>query len=151
MGMGEVHVQLLSGPSVTMSALVMRTRPLGFDFVMGMNGIHALRGVTVRSLDDVKFGIEESEVVTAAATALQRDVDEKDFGVTYDVKAARGLCHGSGAVARGHRDCRIQFQSIACLKRPGRNTRMNCVNGSRMVGWFRTVRLFTGSERKLFP
>ncbi|KAG0699585.1 hypothetical protein GWK47_002949 [Chionoecetes opilio] len=87
MGMGEVHVQLLSGPSVTMRALVMRTRPLGFDFVMGMNGINALRGVTVRSLDNVKFGIEESEVVTAAATALQRNVDEKDFGVTYDVKA----------------------------------------------------------------
>ena len=89
-GTSEVKVRLLSGPTVIVTALVMRDRPLGFDFVMGMSGISALGGVTVRSLDDVIFGAEECEVASVAGST-ELNIKEKDFTATYDVDTGKWI------------------------------------------------------------
>ena len=126
-GTGQVKIKLLSGPSVSVSALVMRNRPLGFDFVMGMSGISVLGDVTVRSLDDVKFGVEESEVVSVAGSALSTNVEERDFTVTYDNKTNKwtmlwkwnsgvGPQHLQNTVPeyRVPRDVRQEYESELC-------------------------------------
>ncbi|MPC60215.1 hypothetical protein E2C01_054254 [Portunus trituberculatus] len=59
-GMSVVHVQLLSGMYAFVEVLVVSTRPLNFNFILGMNGVSAFRGVTVRTSSDVQFGVEES-------------------------------------------------------------------------------------------
>ena len=89
-GTSEVKVRLLSGPTVIVTALVMRDRPLGFDFVMGMSGISALGGVTVRSLDDVIFGAEECEVASVAGST-ELNIKEKDLTATYDVDTGKRI------------------------------------------------------------
>lgn len=83
MGSGVVQVCLASGVSVPVSVVVVSSKPLNFAFILGMNGITALRGVRVRSPTDVVFGLEEEQgLAVAAANSL--DIDERDFKVTFD-------------------------------------------------------------------
>lgn len=69
---------------MTVSVLVV---PFNYDFILGMNCVRALHGVTVRSAYDVRFGIEDCEASAAVTTKVIRDINEKDFRVTYDPKA----------------------------------------------------------------
>ena len=64
-GTGVVSVRLQSGDLVSVDVLVTTRKPLGFEFILGMNGITALGGVVVRSNSHVSFGVEMSEVVVA--------------------------------------------------------------------------------------
>lgn len=82
MGTGVVQVQLASGMSVSVSAIIVPSKPLNFGFILGMNGITALGGVTVCSPKDIRFGAEE---VQAALVAMPPEVviKDKDFTVTY--------------------------------------------------------------------
>ncbi len=89
MGTGVVQVQLLSGVSVSVSVLVVSSKPLNFDFILGMNGIGALHGVTVSSPNEVRFGIEEVQASAVVAPIMQRKIEEKDFEVTYDKETKR--------------------------------------------------------------
>ena len=59
MGTGMVQLQLVTGVSVSMSALVVPSKPLDLGFILGMNGIAALQGVRTCSPNDVRFGITE--------------------------------------------------------------------------------------------
>ena len=102
-GTGKVHVQLPSGAAVSVDVLVVASRPLNFDFILGMNGVEALQGVTVRAADNVRFGIEEIQSPVAAATV--HNFDEKDFTVTLTRPLQTGRFHGSGVMGLRHRDC----------------------------------------------
>lgn len=62
-GMGIVQVCLLSGASAAVDVLVVKEPPLGFKFILGMNGITAFHGVTVRSQNEVSFGVEQNACV----------------------------------------------------------------------------------------
>ena len=53
-----VQVQLPSGVSVYVGAIVVASKPLDFDFILGMNGVRSLRCVRVCLPNDVWFGIE---------------------------------------------------------------------------------------------
>ncbi|KAF0289508.1 Intracisternal A-particle Pol-related polyprotein [Amphibalanus amphitrite] len=98
-GVTEVAVQLKSGgPAVTLSAVVVPDKPLGVDMLVGMTGIAALGGVTVRAADDVVFGASERPDVAvpgpggvpprcSAVTPPALTVEERDFTVTYDAKS----------------------------------------------------------------
>ncbi|KAF0303348.1 Intracisternal A-particle Pol-related polyprotein [Amphibalanus amphitrite] len=98
-GVTEVAVQLKSGgPAVTPSAVVVPDKPLGVDMLVGMTGIAALGGVTVRAADDVVFGASERPDVAvpgpggvpprcSAVTPPALTVEERDFTVTYDAKS----------------------------------------------------------------
>ena len=87
-GTGTVLVQLSSGVSVSVSAIVVPYKPLNFSFILGMNGIAALRGVKVYSPSDVRFGIEEVQALAAAETDTP-DINEKDFRVTYNINSRK--------------------------------------------------------------
>ncbi|KAF0290489.1 hypothetical protein FJT64_011315 [Amphibalanus amphitrite] len=90
-GVTEVAVQLKSGgPAVTLSAVVVPDKPLGVDMLVGMTGIAALGGVTVRAADDVVFGASERPDVAvpgpggvpprcSAVTPPALTVEERDF------------------------------------------------------------------------
>lgn len=55
--------------------------PLIFSFILGMDSIRALGGVTVGFQCGVHFGVEDT---ICAATDVELKVDEPDFTATYD-------------------------------------------------------------------
>ena len=63
------------------SVCVTMETPLGFSFILGMDGIRALGGVTVDPRCGVCFGVED---MICAATDVELKVDEPDFTATYD-------------------------------------------------------------------
>ena len=79
-GTGVVTLRLSNGEAVDVDVLVVETTPLGFAFILGMNGIVALGGATVNEERRVRFGKEEAVACGAAVIG----VDEKDFSATYD-------------------------------------------------------------------
>ena len=120
-GTGEVSVRLQSGKSVSVAVLVVARKPLGFDFILGMNGVSALGGVTVSSSDRVSFGVEmevagvaavaaaddrgngggESAEAAGAAAAVAATCDSVSYGVgtaeVSGVAVARGAVAGAAA------------------------------------------------------
>ena len=68
LGRGKVKIQLLSEASVTVKARVVLCKLLNVSFIMCMNGLETLGDVTVRSSNDVWFGIEDA---TASAAAVE--------------------------------------------------------------------------------
>ncbi|KAK4312976.1 hypothetical protein Pmani_015641 [Petrolisthes manimaculis] len=91
LGTSEVEVQLHSGGSVTVSALVVPFKPLNYAFVLGMNCIRALRGVTVSSSRSVQFGVEDCKASAAVVTTETVTIDEKDFKLVYDEQANKWI------------------------------------------------------------
>ena len=99
-GITDVRVAVPGMRRVTVSALVVRDRPLGFAAIVGMDTVRELGGVTVRSTDDVRFGCETDTVretcaaaegSCAAVTAAEDPqrgrplrVDREGFHVTFD-------------------------------------------------------------------
>ena len=84
-GTGQVNVALQSGHTATVDVLVVTQRPLGLPFILGMNGVDAMNGVTVSSSRSVRFGAELAErPEQAACSAAVVSADETDFTVTYD-------------------------------------------------------------------
>lgn len=81
-GTGIVCIHLSNGEAVEVDVLVVDTTPLGFWFILGMNGIVALGGATVNEERCVRFGKED--LVSCAAGATVIGVDEQDFSATYD-------------------------------------------------------------------
>ena len=81
MGAGDVVLGLPGVKDVSVAALVVDARPLGFDVILGMNGISALGGVTIAD-GAVSFG--SSREVACAGTVGELRIDEKDFCAVYD-------------------------------------------------------------------
>ena len=52
-GVGQVNVLTRDGTSVDIDVLVVKFRPLNFDFILGINGIAAVGDVTVKCSCDV--------------------------------------------------------------------------------------------------
>ena len=111
-GSGEARVQLQSGESVFVDVLVVARKPLGFEFILGMNGIRALGGATVSSGDRVRFGVEMAVSHVAATVTAPGDCvssDDERAGVSGAVAVTARVSHAqaessevapvSGAVA----------------------------------------------------
>lgn len=88
-GTGVVRVQLPSGVSACVEILVVTTKPLNFNFILGMDGVRAFKGVTVRAPNNVKLGVEESKHYGTVAAQLNHMIEERDFAVTYDAAARK--------------------------------------------------------------
>ncbi|KRX66717.1 hypothetical protein T09_12756 [Trichinella sp. T9] len=56
-------------------------KPLGYDLILGMNGIAALGGVTVTGGRCVRFGLDDPGVCAAAEAGIS--IRERDFTATY--------------------------------------------------------------------
>lgn len=81
-GTGVVCLKLSGGATVNIDVYVVSSKTLGFSFILGMNAIVALGGVTVRRGRDVAFGVESAPVCAAASATPT--IDERDFSVTHD-------------------------------------------------------------------
>ena len=91
-GTGTIVLAVAGVGEVAVAAIVVDVRPLGFDVIMGMNGISALGGVTIAE-GAVRFGLRH-QVACAGATSDGRAenggtvselrVDEKDFCAVFD-------------------------------------------------------------------
>ncbi|KAG0699088.1 hypothetical protein GWK47_025903 [Chionoecetes opilio] len=79
---GIVRLQLSDGAFTTVRVSCDCSEASCFEFIFGMDGIKALRGVTVDARNGVRFGVEKSEFFAAANTVVA--VDERDFSATYD-------------------------------------------------------------------
>ena len=70
--------------------LVVKFRPLNFNFILGMNGIAAVGGVTVKSSHDVQLGQQSvcgATVSDGPMLLLKIEVVEKDYNVSYEDSA----------------------------------------------------------------
>ena len=67
-GTGVVHLRLDNGASVDVKVFVVSDKPLGFPFVLGMNGVTAFGGVSVNAHRQVQFGLEDAPDCAAAGT-----------------------------------------------------------------------------------
>ena len=81
-GTGVVRLQLHNGASAEVDVLVVDSKPLGFAFILGMNAVATLGGVSVNPQREVRFGIEDS--LACAAVSTVPDINERDFSVSYD-------------------------------------------------------------------
>ena len=81
--MRVVRLRLGNGVSVEVKVFVVSAKPLGFPFVLGMNGVMALGGVSVTAQREVRFGVNDAPVCAVAGTTSDIQVDEQDF-IVYD-------------------------------------------------------------------
>ena len=84
-GTGVVRVRLPTGEAVSVDVIVVTGKPLGFGFILGMNGIKALHGVAVTDTGKVTFGVQQPGMParSVAAGAVVESSDD-DFTVTYE-------------------------------------------------------------------
>uniref|UniRef100_A0A5S6QMU4 Integrase catalytic domain-containing protein n=1 Tax=Trichuris muris TaxID=70415 RepID=A0A5S6QMU4_TRIMR len=80
-GQGAVDLRPNGGGRATVEVIVTDSKPLGFDFILGMNGIIALGGVTVESRRRVRFGTESTEVCAADVAPIK--LEQRDFTATF--------------------------------------------------------------------
>ncbi|CDW60330.1 BTB 2 and zf-CCHC domain containing protein [Trichuris trichiura] len=81
-GYGAVCLESTGGGRVMVNVIVADTKPLGFDFILSMNGIAALGGVSVDGQRRVRFGVECAAVCATTLAGVR--FEEKDFAVTFD-------------------------------------------------------------------
>lgn len=74
-------LQLSNGAFTFIGVNMNTSMPFGSVFILGMDGIKALGGVTVDTRSSVHFGVQELAIFAAADTVV--GVEESDFSVTY--------------------------------------------------------------------
>ncbi|KRX79665.1 hypothetical protein T06_11433 [Trichinella sp. T6] len=79
-GTGVVQLRPHGKGPVEVEVIVVRSKPLGYDLILGMNGIAALGGVTVSGGRCVRFGLDGPGVCAAAEAGIS--IREKDFTAT---------------------------------------------------------------------
>ena len=75
-GVGRVQLRVCNGDSVVVDVYVVDFKQLGFEFILGINGISALGGVTIFPSLATRFGSAETydEPVCAGATKVETPV-----------------------------------------------------------------------------
>lgn len=84
-GVGHVRLQLDGGAAADVRTNVTTTKPLGHAFILGMDGIEVLGGVTINARGEARFNTDSSVMCVATKTVMGDD--ERDFCATYDPKA----------------------------------------------------------------
>uniref|UniRef100_A0A5S6QNQ5 Reverse transcriptase domain-containing protein n=1 Tax=Trichuris muris TaxID=70415 RepID=A0A5S6QNQ5_TRIMR len=82
-GVGTVWLQPAGRVGARAEVIVSQTKPLGFDLILGMNGIKVLGGVIVDAQGHASFRPNGG---TACAATEDRDIklDQPDFSVSFD-------------------------------------------------------------------
>ena len=88
-GVGRVCLQVGDGESVEVDAFVTNFKPLGFECILGVNGIKSLGGVTILPSLGVHFGPFVSDNCESSGgqglvSAAAMEVEEPDFHAVYD-------------------------------------------------------------------
>ena len=87
-GTAEAEVGVPGVGAVVLDALVVAMKPLGFGAILGMDGVKALGGVTVRSSTDVRFA-GEGDVCAGVGGPVDLTVEKEDFRVVFDARERR--------------------------------------------------------------
>ena len=116
-GVGRVQLRVCNGDSMVVDVYVVDFKPLGFEFILGVNGISALGGVTISPSLATHFGSADEKPICAVATQVEKTVGagvtqaEKTFGagmtgagVTQVKKTV-----GAGAIEIDEPDFRVLF------------------------------------------
>ena len=80
-GVGRVQLRVCNGDSVVVDVYVVDFKPLGFEFILGVNGISALGGVTISPSLAMHFGSADEKPICAVATQVKKTVG-RPTGVT---------------------------------------------------------------------
>ena len=88
-GTADVRVEVPGVRAVVVDALVVELKPLGFCAILGMDGVKALGGVTVRSPSEVRFAGEGEGCACVGGVPRDLVVEKEDFGVTFDAARQR--------------------------------------------------------------
>ena len=73
-GVGRVQLRVCNGDSVVVDVYVVDFMPLGFEFIIGVNGISALGGVTISPSLAMHFGSADEKPICAVATQVEKTV-----------------------------------------------------------------------------
>ena len=73
-GVGRVQLRVSNGDSVVVDVYVVDFKPLGFEFILGVNGISALGGVTISPSLAMHFGSADEKPICAVATQVEKIV-----------------------------------------------------------------------------
>ena len=74
-GVGRVQLRVCNGDSVVVDVYVVDFKPLGFEFILGVNGISALGGVTISPSLAMHFGSADEKPICAVATQVEKTID----------------------------------------------------------------------------
>lgn len=83
-GVGRVQLRVSNGDSVVVDVYVVDFKPLGFEFILGINGISALGGVTIFPSLATRFRSPKTDEKPVCAAAIK--IDEPDFCVSFDAR-----------------------------------------------------------------
>ena len=102
-GVGRVQLRVSNGDSVVVDVYVVDFKPLGFEFILGVNCISALGGVTISPSLAMHFGSADEKPICAVATQVKKIVGA---GVTQAEKTA-----GEGAIEFDEPDFQVLFDA----------------------------------------
>ena len=71
-GVGSVQLRVCNGDSVVVDVYVVDFKPLGFEFILGVNGISALGGVTIFPSLAMYVGSADEKPICAVATQWRK-------------------------------------------------------------------------------
>ena len=98
-GVGRVQLRVCNGDSVVVDVYVVDFKPLGFEFILGVNGISALGGVTISHSLAMHFGSADEKPICAVATQVDKIVGA---GVTQAEKTVgAGVTQAEKTVGTG--------------------------------------------------
>ena len=80
-GDGRVQLRACNGGAVVVDVYVVGFKPLGFDFILGINGISALGGVTISPSLATCFELPETDEKPVCASAIK--IEEADFCISF--------------------------------------------------------------------
>lgn len=91
LGVGHVSLRISEEQFVQVDVLVVEFRPVGFDMILGMNGILSLGGVSVSPGGGVRFGDRLLHCCSMAVAQEDKTgeivIDEKDFRAVFDERS----------------------------------------------------------------
>ena len=105
-GVGRVQLRVCNGDSMVVEVYVVDFKPLGFEFILGVNGISALGGVTISPSLAMHFGSADEKPICVVATQVEKTVGAgmPGAGVTQVKRTV-----GAGAIEIDEPDFRVLF------------------------------------------
>ena len=98
-GVGRVQLRVSNGDSVVVDVYVVDFKPLGFEFILGVNGISALGGVTISPSLAMHFGSADEKPTCAVAMQVEKIIGA---GVTQAEKiVGAGVMQAEKTVGAG--------------------------------------------------
>uniref|UniRef100_A0A5S6R5T4 Reverse transcriptase domain-containing protein n=1 Tax=Trichuris muris TaxID=70415 RepID=A0A5S6R5T4_TRIMR len=81
-GISTVRLRPPGGAVVHVQAVMVRSKPFGFEFILGMNGITALGGMIIDDRRHVQLRLKNPSLCGAVSDGLK--IEERDFSASFD-------------------------------------------------------------------